>query len=160
MSHPLSTPAEKIAYKHALLSFCKEQILLRIDTARNLMNAAQQAANQEEKSSAGDKYETSRAMSHIDKDMHARQLAANLREWASLQETDTSMLYNAPAKGAVIDYGESSIFIGAGIGKQQFSGKTILFVSPNAPLATQLYHKKEGDHFMLGRESKTILAIY
>lgn len=160
MSYPPSTSAEKIAYKHALLTFCKEQLQLRIDTARHHMNAAQQAANQEEKSSAGDKYETSRAMSHIDKDMHARQLAAHLLEWANLQETDTSVIYNTPVKGAVIDFGETSIFIAAGLGKQAFSGRTILFVSPNAPVAMQLYPKKEGDLFLLGKDKKTIHAIY
>jgi hypothetical protein len=40
-----------------------------------MMESAQQSANSEEKSSAGDKYETSRAMGHLEKDMHARQLA-------------------------------------------------------------------------------------
>ena len=160
MSHQPSTNAEKIAYKNALLSFCKEHLQLRIDTARHHMNAAQQAANQEEKSSAGDKYETSRAMSHLDKDMHARQLAAHLLEWAYLQETDTSVLYNTPAKGAVIDCGDTSVFIGAGLGKQQFSGRTVLFVSPNAQLAIQLYTKKAGDHFTLGKDKKTIHAIF
>ena len=41
----------------------------RIAAATLAIENAQSAANAEEKSSAGDKYETSRAMSHLEKDM-------------------------------------------------------------------------------------------
>ena len=68
---------QKIDFKKALKTRCIEILEQRIDASYNSMQNAQAAANEEEKSSAGDKYETGRAMNHLEKDMHARQLAAN-----------------------------------------------------------------------------------
>ena len=41
--------------------------------AGKAMEAAQESANDQSKSSAGDKYETSRSMGQLDRNMHARQ---------------------------------------------------------------------------------------
>ena len=45
----------------------------KIRVAETAMQAAQASANEETKSSAGDKYETGRAMAQNDRDMYARQ---------------------------------------------------------------------------------------
>lgn len=47
---------ERLAHKHLLKQYCEQIILQRIAIARQAMDNAQAAANQEEKSSAGDKY--------------------------------------------------------------------------------------------------------
>jgi len=75
---------EKIALKNTLKQYALALIEQRIATAREAIDQAQQAANQEEKSSAGDKYETGRAMGHLQKDMYARQLSENRKELAIL----------------------------------------------------------------------------
>ena len=59
------------------------------------MNEAQASANSEEKSSAGDKYETSRALSHLDKDMHARLLFSNMKDIESLLSVNFDILYDS-----------------------------------------------------------------
>jgi hypothetical protein len=56
------TSREKIAFKSKLKNFGLGMLRQRIGTAQEDMNRAQEAANSEEKSSAGDKYETGRAM--------------------------------------------------------------------------------------------------
>ena len=53
--HPLSL-------KDQILNKCREYVNVRIATAKQAMDNAQQSANEEGKSSAGDKYETGRAM--------------------------------------------------------------------------------------------------
>ncbi len=73
------------------------------------MEDAQQAANGEEKSSAGDKYETSRAMGHLQKDMHARQLAEQAKELAALHAVNVDLLYDTMATGAVIECEKSDL---------------------------------------------------
>lgn len=45
----------------------------RITITKLAIANAQEAANSQDKSSAGDKYETGRAMGHLEKDMYARQ---------------------------------------------------------------------------------------
>src|SRR5882757_6862926 len=112
------------AYKQRLLQYCKTLIQERIDTAQAAMDNAQQASNSEEKSSAGDKYETARAMGHIEKDMYAKQLEANKIELAALSGIDINNTYNSINTGAFIDCGESKFFVAAGLGKITFEGKT------------------------------------
>lgn len=138
---------EKIHYKRLLKQYAEKIIADRIATTRQAMDEAQAAANQEEKSSAGDKYETARAMGHLQKDMHARQLVAHQQELSALRAVNVDILYEKPATGAVVRSSKAQFFIGVGLGKQLIDGGLIIFLSPAAPLAQQLMSKKLGDEF-------------
>jgi hypothetical protein len=147
------TQQEKIIFKNKLKQFCHNMIEQRIEAAKALIQNAQQAANSEEKSSAGDKYETSRAMSHLERDMQTRQLTENLKELSMLHAISTNTIYDTTTAGAFVQCAEISFLVAAGLGKQIIDGETILFLSPNAPLAKLLEHKKAGDKFLFnGRD--------
>ena len=60
--------------KKLLIAHCTALLVQRITVSETAMKNAQESANSEDKSSAGDKYETSRAMGHLDRDMNAKQL--------------------------------------------------------------------------------------
>jgi transcription elongation GreA/GreB family factor len=124
------------------------------------MDDAQQAANGEEKSSAGDKYETSRAMGHLQKDMHARQLAEQAKELAALHAVNVDLLYEVVTTGAVIECEKMTFFVAAGLGRQAVGDKTVFFLSPQAPLAQQLQHKKTGDHFVFNTLHTIIVDLF
>ena len=152
--------AEKTGYKKKLLQRCIDLIEIRIAANIEAITNAQDAANAEEKSSAGDKYETSRAMSHLEKDMHSRQLAANRMELAALFGLDCIRLYNEGAKGSLVVCEDYSFFIAAGIGKIKFEGRDIYLLSPNAPLATLLYKKKAGDIILFNKKQRMIKLVF
>ncbi len=154
------TRAEKISFKHTLKQAGLAIIEQRIAAARSLMEDAQQAANGEEKSSAGDKYETSRAMGHLQKDMHARQLAEQAKELAALHAVNVDLLYDTMATGAVIECEKAIFFVAAGLGKIPIGDKTVFFLSPQAPLAQQLQHKKAGDQFVFNTLRTIIVDLY
>jgi hypothetical protein len=154
------TDNEKIAFKNSLKRFALDLIGQRIAVAKEAGDQAQQAANQEEKSSAGDKYETSRAMGHLQKDMFARQLSENRKELAALQAINVDALYTAAVAGALIECGQMNFFIAAGLGKHITGEATVFFLSPNAPLARQLQQKKPGDAFLFNSQDIHILDIY
>ena len=82
------TKTEKQKEKNEFMKLAIDHIMQRIGTARHAMENAQAAANEEDKSSVGDKYETSRAMGQIDSEMNARQLEEARRELALLQKID------------------------------------------------------------------------
>ncbi|WP_341839737.1 hypothetical protein [Chitinophaga caseinilytica] len=150
---------DKVAHKLLLKQFCEQVILQRIAISRQAMDEAQAAANQEGKSSAGDKYETSRAMGHLEKDMYARQLVAHQQELAALRAVNVQSICLVPAAGAFVRSANAGFFIGAGLGKQIVDGETVIFLSPASPLAQQLMRRKVGDTFdFKGKE--TILEIY
>jgi len=152
--------AEKIAFKQALQQAAAQLIEARMAHIASSMEAAQAAANSEEKSSAGDKYETSRAMSHIEKDLQAGQLQSNKQELATLGSIDCSVLHTTVNAGACILAGEFYFFIAAGLGKQLIDGKTVFFLSAHAPLALSLLNKKKGDCFLFGVKNLRIENLF
>jgi hypothetical protein len=60
--------------KKELHNLCINYVQKRIDTVEQAIKATQQAANEETKSSAGDKYETGRAMMQQETDRNQAQL--------------------------------------------------------------------------------------
>jgi hypothetical protein len=152
--------AEKIVFKQRLKRWALDGIGHRIAASREAIDQAQQAANQEEKSSAGDKYETGRAMGHLQKDMHARQLAESMKELAALHSVQTDILYSVAGPGAYVRAEDIAFFIAAGLGRQQLEGQTILFLSPQAPLAKVLQNKKTGDDIAFQGKNIRILEIF
>ena len=151
---------EKIAFKTRLKRRALDGIGERITVAREAIDQSQQAANQEEKSSAGDKYETGRAMGHLQKDMYARQLAESIKELAALHAVNTDTLYPTAGAGAFVRGDGIAFFIAAGLGRQQAEGQTIFFLSPQAPLAKILQNKKPGDTLTFNGSLVTILEIF
>jgi len=154
------TDAEKIRFKNKLKQHGLVLIGQRITAAKEAIAQAQQAANQEEKSSAGDKYETGRAMGHLQKDMHSRQLSEQAKELATLLGVQVDTLYPVVRSGSFIQCEDLGFFMAAGLGKQIMDGRLILFLSPLAPLARSLEGKKTGDSFSLNGEEKIILDLY
>jgi IS5 family transposase len=155
MTHP-----EKIQFKIRLKQFALALIGDRIAAAKQAIEQAQQAANQEEKSSAGDKYETARAMGHLQKDMHTRQLGEQIKELSTLHAINIDAIYSSVSAGAFIDCADTAFFIAAGMGKQAIENRTIVFLSPQAPLAKMLLGKKAGDQFPFNHAQRTILEVF
>ncbi len=154
------TIASQIAFKNSLKQFCREAIEKRIETAKEAMQHAQESANGEQKSSAGDKYETGRAMNHLQKDMHARQVTAYAKELAALYAVNTGTIYATVQPGCFFETDVGCFFIAAGLGKQNIQGKIVLFLSASAPLALAVNNKKKGDDFIFNGSRLVILALY
>jgi hypothetical protein len=154
------TDAEKLAFKGKLKQWGLDLIGQRMAAAKEAMKQAQEAANSEEKSSAGDKYETGRAMGHLQKDMHARQLAESVKELASFHAVPTEPLCHEGRTGALLQADGVAFFISAGLGKQSFDGQTILFLSPQAPLAKLLEKKKPGDKVLFNQKDLVIRDVF
>ena len=152
--------AEKIAFKNRLKECCIQSMEERIAGVKASIKNAQEAANSEEKSSAGDKYETGRAMGHLQKDMHARQLAEYLKEKAILLSVNAASIYYQAVAGAFVETEQVSFFIAAGLGKQTINGQSIFFISPYAPLAIMLQNKTKGDLFLFNKTGLVITDLF
>lgn len=154
------TDQEKIEFKTRLKKWALDLIGQRIATARTAMEQAQEAANGEEKSSAGDKYETGRAMGHLQKDMHARALAESVKELATLHAVPAETLCKEGRAGAFLQAKGIAFFISAGLGKQIIDGQTVIFLSPQAPLAKLLQDKKAGDAIIFNKEMVIVQDVF
>jgi transcription elongation GreA/GreB family factor len=154
------TSPEKIAFKNKLKNLGLDMLRQRIVTAQEAMNQAQEAANSEEKSSAGDKYETGRAMGQLQKEMHGRQLAEYAKEVKALQSIFSDSLCDQGGPGAFVQVAGIAFFVSAGLGRREVERLTILFVSPMAPLARALQNKKTGDSILFNGVNMVIEDVY
>ncbi len=132
----------------------------RIDGLQNAMKDSQDAANSETKSSSGDKFETSRAMNQLEKDMYARQLTENNRELSGIMETNCDQVSTIIEAGSFVQCDGASFFILAGLGKVDYEGQSIFIISPNAPLAGLMYGKSKGESFLFNKKEMVIDAVF
>jgi len=152
--------SDQIAFKCQLKQYAISIIEKRIVAASKAVEEAQQSANGEQKSSAGDKYETSRAMGHLSKEMHTGQLAAQLNELALLLAIPETKLFAVPGPGAFVRCGSLGFFIASGLGRQKVGDLEVYFVSPQAPLAVLLQGKSIGDSIRFREDGYLITEIF
>jgi hypothetical protein len=151
---------DKIIFKIKLFTVCRQMLEERIAKCLSEVKNAQAFANEEEKSSAGDKYETGRAMSHREKDMFLNQAALNKSELAALLSVDHQKIYKSIQPGAALLCDDCTFFIAAGLGKISMDANTVYLLSPFAPFAKMLTSKKRGDVVIFNRKEIIIRDIF
>lgn len=148
------------SFKIALHQACLNRIDQRIVLAQKAMDDIQESANQETKSSAGDKYETSRAMMQQEKDKHADQLdqAQELRR--QLELLDTAITQAQIQTGSLVQTNEGQYYLSVSLGKMVLDNQTVFVLSAAAPLGQALLHKRIGDKIVFQNRSIEILNIW
>jgi len=145
--------------KSIILTYVKTYLDQRMQTSLDAMNAAQESANGESKSSAGDKYETSRAMGHLDRDMHARMYQQTREERKLVERIDENINFKKGALGAFIGSSMGDFFLSISIGQVKIDEKLIMIISPQSPIGALLMGKIVGDKFSFRGKESVILTI-
>lgn len=145
--------------KQALFSLCEVYVQQRIHTARQAMEAAQESANTEEKSSAGDKYETGRAMAQLERDRHAQLLAEAQKLENELSRLNVGKDYVTVQPGCMVISNRGTFFISVSAGKISLDGADYFAVSPASPVATALAGRKQGEEVSFNKQIYQILSI-
>lgn len=132
----------------------------RINSAKASMEAVQEAANEETKSSAGDKYETGRAMMQQEQDKAAGQLMEALKLKKVLDQLNPDREQPAVGMGSLVKTSLGNFYISASIGQLSMEGIDYMIISPVAPLAQQLAGLKAGEELNFnGRKFKVEQVI-
>ena len=150
----------KTEIKKSLVSQSKAIIQEKIDVLSKMMGDAQDSANNESKSSAGDKFETGRAMMHMERDKYARQLhqAKQLRNRLNLIKPE--LLYEHVRFGSVVKTRLANYFIAISAGRIEVAGQKFYSISPEAPLAQQFLKKRAGDTVLFNDREMEILEVF
>ena len=150
----------KTQIKEELLEECREFIQQRIDVSQKAMDSAQESANNETKSSAGDKFETGRAMMHAEVDKLARQLSESSRVKLLLEMVKPEMLYDQVRFGSVVKTDMANYFIAISAGRIIVDEVKYYAISPQAPLAVEMMQKKTGDTVSFNDKPMKILEVF
>jgi transcription elongation GreA/GreB family factor len=147
------------AIKTKLLAKCFEYVELRIVTSKQAMKHAQDSANAEEKSSAGDKYETGRAMAQIERDKAAEQLDEAIKLKSILNQINPDARNAKVAQGSLVITESNLFYLAISIGKINIDGLDFFVIAPTSPVGQILLHSKEGDQFTFNKEMHVIMEI-
>ena len=140
--------------KDKLIAYVKNHLDQRIQNSLAAMQAAQESANSESKSSAGDKYETSRAMGHLDREMHGRMYQQAQQERQIVERLDETIIYKKGALGAFMKTSMGNFFLSVSIGQVEIEGSKVMIISPQSPIGALLVGKIVGDSFSFrGKEA-------
>ncbi len=146
--------------KEKLLQKCFQTIENQLLMIEKGIAEAQAAANEDTKSSAGDKYETTRAMMQIEIENLSKRLADAQKLLQILQQIVMQQHYTTAVIGAVVATTQGNYFIAVGIGKVTIEGIDFFVVSPQSPIGAKLHHTKVQDTISFNGKKFTITAIY
>lgn len=145
--------------KQALYDTCRENVEERVTEIRRKLTAIEEAQNNETKSSAGDKYETGRAMMHIEAQNAQIQLAQALETQAKLLSIKYDKKYTQVTSGSLVVTDKGSYFVAIGIGKVTLEGKRYFCISPNSPIGRLLIGKTVGEEVVFNNNHFIIKEI-
>jgi transcription elongation GreA/GreB family factor len=132
----------------------------RIAMLREAIATAQASANEETKSSSGDKYETGRAMMQLEMEKYNDQLAEVLR----IKQALSQLVLAAPGNGTVqngslVWTDQGNFFISVSAGQLSLDGKTVYAISAASPMGAVLLGRKAGDQFEFRGRKAVIHSI-
>lgn len=145
--------------KQKVYTVCLQLLQQKIDELQSALNSATEAANNETKSSAGDKHETARAMMQLEQEKITKQLNEALDQKTELEKIDLTINSSIIRKGSFIKTDKGFLFLSIGLGKLTIDTEIIFAVSPQSPLGSKLIGLQEKDTVTLNGASYFIESI-
>lgn len=145
--------------KKALHQRCLTLAEERIVSLQHILKEAQQTANNETKSSAGDKHETGRAMAQLETEKLTAQLSEALNIKQNLTQINPTITNNTVVLGSMVYTNKGNFYMAASIGKVTIANEIFFAISPASPIGKLLLTKKEKESFSLNGNEYTVLTI-
>jgi len=125
-------------FKESIYTACVLAINIKIKALENNLHELSESAASDNKSSAGDKHETARAMVQLEQEKISRQLDKVLAQQVILQKIDYSLKSEQIIKGSLIKTNKGYLFLSIALGKINVEGIDVIILSPQSPLGIKL----------------------
>ena len=123
-----------------------------------ISDLAQDAQN-DAKGSAGDKHETALSMMHLEQEKFNQKLAEIIGQKNGIDKIDADAIHAKVALGSLVQTNEMLFYISTALPKITIDNKTIIAVSPESPLGSQLLGKSVGDEITINNNRFHIKTI-
>lgn len=148
-----------VALKSTILNHCKEVVDEKYRNLLALDKAAQSSANNETKSSAGDKYETGRAMMHLEKERLASQMNEVAKLKKPLEMINPEKVSLSIELGSIVFTAERNYFISVSLGEITVEEQTFFCISPVTPIGNLMLGKQAGESFQFAGKPVNIQQV-
>lgn len=145
--------------KHNLINHLLDDFNDKIERLQLAINSIKDSRDSNTKSSAGDKYETGRAMAQIELDNVERQLQQTLHLKNDLLKIDVSKPYTQVDYGALVQTQAGYYLLAIGLGIVKVGNQPFYCISSSSPIGKALLGKHPGDIFTFRDTQFTIIAI-
>ena len=146
--------------KTEVYQVCLNLVNRKITQAISLMDEAQQAANSDTKSSAGDKHETSRAMAMLEKDKAANQLAEANKLKQLLSQINPKTVSKKVGLGSLVKTNNGWFYVSVGIGKVELKSETIFCISLASPIGQAMQGREQGEMIVFNQQRIEVVELY
>lgn len=145
--------------KQQLINACKEYAEGRITRFNATMKELEDALKPESRSCMGDKYETSRAMLHLE----FEKISGQVEQFNNLRKTASLIEQQPPSQiigfGSVVKTSGANYFISIPAGEITSGTEKFYAVGINSPVAQRLLGKEKGDSFIINGRSFDIFNV-
>ena len=145
--------------KQQLHGLCLAYINERIAGAIQAIQFAQASANEETKSSIGDKYETGRAMAQLEIEKNSTQLAESQNLKRTLLQLDPTIPNDAIRSGSLVITNHGRFYISIAAGQFTIDDKVYFAISSSSPISKKLLGMKEGGQFFFNKKDFEIMQV-
>ena len=146
-------------FKQKILSHYQLLLHDKIDIYQDLILSLTEDAQNDAKSSAGDKHETTLSKLHIEQEKIANKLKEALDQQAILSKLDITQVSNNVVLGSLVITNHLTVFVCTALSKIIVDNKTVFAISPQSPLGIQMMHKTIQAEFLVNQVNYKILEI-
>ena len=145
--------------KQQIIKICKAHLEEKMAIINRALEQTQASSNEDTKSSAGDKHETSRAMAHLENERLAKQLSVLIEQTEKLNSINPEVKNTKVALGSFVNTDTLNLFLSVGLGKVKTDEIEFYAISLASPVAQNLLGKSKGNEFEMGNNSLVIKGI-
>ena len=145
--------------KQKIKERCLHLVNTEIEQLKEAIVAVQGSSNNETKSTAGDKHETSKAMAQIEVERLNKQLEKQLLIRSAFGKVNPENKLNEVGLGALVTTTAGNFFVSAGLGKVTIDKVIVFVISPVSPIGKELIKRKEGEKFLFKGKEENILRL-
>lgn len=132
----------------------------KIDVFRDMISGLAEDAENDAKSSAGDKHETGLSMMHLEQEKLSVNLRDCLAQRDALLRVDIAQENQRVVSGSLVRVNGMWLFVLQAMPKILVDGRTIFGISPESPLGSQLIGNQQGFSFIFNATSYTIEQVF
>lgn len=130
--------------KADILTYLQKHLSEQLEDYIDELNSTNEEIGKETKSSAGDKFETSREMMNQEISRIEERIAYLKKQLNAVQQL-TSIRSKIVSNGSLVTTNHGFFFFGVAVGKLSINNEPLIGLSFNSPLGKAMSNQKEGD---------------
>ena len=145
--------------KSRLYELCSEHLQSKAKDIKKLIDDAIEAANDETKSSAGDKFETGMEMMQQEIELNVARLTELTKQRELLDRINPEITAPTVQTGSLVKTNNGYYYLAIAAGQLKVDGITYYAISHSSPVGELLFGKKPGDTFSLNGKNFRIEEV-